>query len=623
MRQEVVMTIGFCQNCGHALVEGSHFCGECGAGVEVPATPTAPTTPAAPAAPLPPPAPSAPRKRPAWLLPVIAGGVAAVAIVAAVVVLTQDDEPKQAAAGEIFLEEATSTGRDPFTPSVDTNTAPPPVILEPVAVTAATTTLAPSTLAPTTLTPTPVPSSVAPTTLAPTTLAPTTSVAVPTTVAGLPVRTVNGAAPGLYGGTQNNAACDPEQMISFLMASPDKALAWAGVQGIGPADIPTYVRSLTPVVLRADTRVTNHGFANGVATSNPSILQRGTAVLVDQFGIPRARCSCGNPLTPPIPITTSPTYVGDPWPGFDPSAVVVVTNVTNVVVNNFVVVDLNGGYFGRRPPKATPTGVVTDGPIYIDSLCDLFPQAPECLPPTTTTTTTTLPSSSSTLAEPVLGTGDIQFTLRWSSTADLDLAVIDPDGEEIYYGSRTSSSGGQLDVDSNALCSEAVPNPVENIFWPTGQSIDGTYTVAVSYFNECGQGTGPQAFRLTALINGVPVTLTPVQASLRQQVGDQLSGQGDRKVYSVTKTPVPPVTTVAPTTTLTPPATQTSSAPTSRPPTENVPASSIAPVGSPPPTAEPGEPIDLATYCAEMYPPPEIGPQNPWYTLCMHDPTVS
>jgi hypothetical protein len=54
-----------------------------------------------------------------------------------------------------------------------------------------------------------------------------------------------------------------------------------------------------------------------------------------------------------------------------------------------------------------------------------------------------------------------------------------------------------------------------------------------------------------------------------------------------------------------------------------VPASSIAPVGSPPPTAEPGEPIDLATYCAEMYPPPEIGPENPWYTLCMHDPTVS
>jgi hypothetical protein len=615
------MTIGFCQNCGHALVEGSHFCGECGAGVESPSAPPppAPSISAAPAAPLPPPAPAAHRKRPAWLVPVVAACVAVVAIVAAVVVMTRDDDTSTSAGpGEIFLEEATSNGRDPFTPSVDTNTAPPPVILEPVAVTASTTTLAPTTLAPTT-------TSVGATTTAAgttTTIAITTTGVSTTTLPGLPVRTVNGAAPGLYGGTQDNAACDPEQMISFLMASPDKAMAWAGVQGIGPADIPTYIRSLTPVVLRADTRVTNHGFANGVATSNPSILQRGTAVLVDQFGIPRARCSCGNPLTPPIPITSSPTYVGDPWPGFDPSAVVVVTNVTNVVVNNFVVVDLNGGYFGRRPPKATPTGVVTDGPIYIDSLCDLFPQAAECLPPTTTTTTTTLPASSSTLAEPVLGTGDIQFTLRWSSTADLDLAVIDPNGEEIYYGSRTSSSGGQLDVDSNALCSAAVANPVENVFWPTGQSIDGTYTVAVSYFNECGEATGPQQFRLSALVNGVPVTLTPAQASLRQQVGDQLAAQGDRKVYTVTKTPNPPATTVAPTTTATP-STQTSAAPTSRPPTENVPASSIAPVGSPPPTVEPGEPIDLATYCAEMYPPPEIGPENPWYTLCMHDPTVS
>lgn len=611
-------TIGFCQQCGHALVEGSHFCGECGARVEPTAAPLPPpSSPSAPAQSAPAPAPAPARKRPAWLAPVIAGCVAAVAIVAAVVVvMSRDDEPSVGGGpGEIFLEEARSTGRDPFTPSVDTNTAPPPVILEPVAVDV-TTSIATSTTASTTTVSPPASFTPFPTTAAPTTSESTT--VAPSAAGGL--RTVNGAAPGLYGGTQNNASCDAEQMIAFLSADPVKAAAWAGVQGIAPADIATYIRSLTPVVLRADTRVTNHGFANGVATSNPSILQRGTAVLVDQFGIPRARCSCGNPLTPPLPQATTPVYVGDPWPGFDPSAVIVVTNVTNVVVNNFVLVELNGGYFGRRPPKANPTGAVADGPIYVDSLCDLFPQAPECLPPTTTTTTPA--ASSTTLAEPVLGTGDVQFTLRWSSTADLDLAVIDPNGEEIYYGSRTSSSGGQLDVDSNALCSTAVSNPVENVFWPTGASIDGTYTVAVSYFNECGTGTGPQQFRLTALIDGTPVTLTPVQASLRQQVGDQLAAQGDRKVYTVTKTPNPPATTAAPTTT-TPPATQTSAAPTTRPPTENVPATSVAPVGSPPPTAEPGEPIDLATYCAAMYPPPEIGPENPWYTLCMHDPTVS
>ena len=35
---------------------------------------------------------------------------------------------------------------------------------------------------------------------------------------------------------------------------------------ISVADIPTYVGNLTPMQLRADTRVTNHGFVDGHAT---------------------------------------------------------------------------------------------------------------------------------------------------------------------------------------------------------------------------------------------------------------------------------------------------------------------------------------------------------------------
>ena len=66
-----------------------------------------------------------------------------------------------------------------------------------------------------------------------------------------------------------------------------------------PGSVPAFLRGLTPVVLRADTRVTNHGFRDGSATSFQSVLQAGTAVLVDDHGAPRVRCACGNPLKAP------------------------------------------------------------------------------------------------------------------------------------------------------------------------------------------------------------------------------------------------------------------------------------------------------------------------------------
>ena len=66
-----------------------------------------------------------------------------------------------------------------------------------------------------------------------------------------------------------------------------------------PAGIGAYVDSLTPVVLTDDTLVTNHGYRDGHATTLPAVLQAGTAVMVDTLGVPRVKCNCGNPLTPP------------------------------------------------------------------------------------------------------------------------------------------------------------------------------------------------------------------------------------------------------------------------------------------------------------------------------------
>ena len=551
--------------------------------------PTGPPPPVGP-----PPPPPNPQRRNTLIIV----GIGAILALVAVFVFTGKDDDDDSTTGtgstsaEIFLEPATAVGADPFTASVDTNTAPPPVRLTPTATTvsASTTTTLPATTVP----PTSVPTSAAPAT--------TAQPATATTVAPVQgIRSVDAAAPGLYGGTRNNAACDREQMIAYLTNTPEKAAAWAGAQGITVAAIPDFIRSLTPMVLRADTRVTNFGFRNGVANPKQAVLQMGTAVLVDEYGVPRARCSCGNPLAPPTAQPAGTRWVGDPWPGFDPTTVIVVVNVTNVVVNEFVIVDLNGGYLVRPSSKTAPTTDVADGEILVDWVCDLYPDAPECQEPVVVETT---------LPEPVLGTGDIQFTLRWTTTADLDLAVVDPLGEVISYSSPLSTTGGQLDVDSNSSCSAAVGNPVENVFWPVGQSPPGDYTIIVSYYAECGSGTGPQAYTLDVLIDGVPVE---VRAGFLRQTSGTVNQPGDQVRSTVTKpdfTPgATPTTTVAPT--VPPTAAPNTSLPAS-------PGTVAPPTPGGPTTTTPPE--TLEQYCTRMYPVP--GHWMDW-TLCMHDPTVA
>jgi hypothetical protein len=173
--------------------------------------------------------------------------------------------------------------------------------------------------------------------------------------------------------------CDPTKLVTFLQENEAKAKAWANTLGVAVSEIPTYVSSLTSVLLRADTRVTNHGFDNGNATAVQSVLEAGTAVLVDHFGVPRVKCFCGNPLVEPEPVKTNPSYTGPQWQGFQPSVVQVVTPAPQPVTV-IVVVDVKTGEpFGR------PVG--TDGGGDVNAT----------LPPRgATSTTTTVPATTST-----------------------------------------------------------------------------------------------------------------------------------------------------------------------------------------------------------------------------------
>lgn len=95
------------------------------------------------------------------------------------------------------------------------------------------------------------------------------------------------------------------------------------------------------------------------------------------------------------------------------------------------------------------------------------------------------------------GTGDVQVTLTWSKSVDLDLHVTDPGYEEIYYNNDESSSGGKLDIDNK--CSNFVMGKPENVFWPTGGAPSGTYKVVVRYYTSCDDsGSVPYTVRVVA-----------------------------------------------------------------------------------------------------------------------------
>jgi hypothetical protein len=105
-----------------------------------------------------------------------------------------------------------------------------------------------------------------------------------------------------------------------------------------------------------------------------------------------------------------------------------------------------------------------------------------------------------------VGSGDVRVTLSWADANDLDLHVIDPNGEEIYYDNPTSASGGTLDVDANPGCVGSTVTPVENVFWPSGSAPSGTYTVLVNYYQNCPGGAATPGFSVETLVDGTETT---------------------------------------------------------------------------------------------------------------------
>jgi hypothetical protein len=159
---------------------------------------------------------------------------------------------------------------------------------------------------------------------------------------------VKGGEVGLYGGTLELGSCDRDQLATYLEEHPNKAAAWAEVRGVPVTDIRAHLSRLTPLILRTDTLVTNHGYVDGVATAFPSVLQAGTAVLVDDYGVPAVRCYCGNPLTAAPDLGPGTTFEGKKWKGWKPERLVRITPADEVI-DNFTAVDVATDSLFTRP----------------------------------------------------------------------------------------------------------------------------------------------------------------------------------------------------------------------------------------------------------------------------------
>jgi hypothetical protein len=260
-----------------------------------------------------------------------------------------------------------------------------------------------------------------------------------------------GGLPGLYGGTRNYVTCDAGKLVRFLEQNPRKAAAWAFTLGIKTSQIRHYVSQLTPVLLRTETRVTNHGYENGIAIPIQSVLEAGTAVFVNRYGEPVVKCYCGNPLTAPV-LYTAPVYTGPLWTGFSTTQITIIQQSTTII-NTFTLYDPSNGMTFTRTAGANGH----DGP-YNGSSTTTTTSPPPATPTTPQTTSTATQQSApaehpsvSLSPNPVAQGAAVTLTASgFAPGASLQITVNRPDGAVEHYALSAGADGSGTYTFSNA-----------------------------------------------------------------------------------------------------------------------------------------------------------------------------
>ena len=280
---------------------------------------------------------------------------------------------------------------------------------------------------------------------------------------------------GTFGGTGSDLVCDRDLLINSLKANPQALAAWAQVLGVEPTikAVAEYISTLHPVTLTRDTRVTNHTFVNGRAVPFQSILAAGTAVLVDDYGNPVARCRCGNPLLKPIFIPEAvciacpPAYTPPPACPYTQTTTIKRRYYpdryyTNASYDEIFIQRFTSNCYAAypEPPRVT----IID--VYNPRLKPRRPvrtPVPTVPPPQQTATPppTQQPSTNPTASwSPSSGPVCVSYTLSvsgFSPNHELDFTLTRPDGVAENYPLSTDSTGaGSYTFNPTAECANDV-----------------------------------------------------------------------------------------------------------------------------------------------------------------------
>ncbi len=105
--------------------------------------------------------------------------------------------------------------------------------------------------------------------------------------------------------------------------------------------------------------------------------------------------------------------------------------------------------------------------------------------------------------------GDIEVSLSWNTSADLQLLVRDPGGVAIFDDNPNPATGGILGESGNVNCVPAASGaPVSYIYWPLTTWRPGTYEVEVWYQNACVELPPQVDFTLRVEVLGQPIINT-------------------------------------------------------------------------------------------------------------------
>jgi hypothetical protein len=110
--------------------------------------------------------------------------------------------------------------------------------------------------------------------------------------------------------------------------------------------------------------------------------------------------------------------------------------------------------------------------------------------------------------------GRIQVVLGWEDGNDLDLGVVCPNRQVIFFNNRRAC-GGELDLDQNVFSVEQ--RPVENIVFPDDPP-PGTYRIVVKNNNQRVPGGRASAFRVTVRQEGQPDRVLTGEAPFNQEI---------------------------------------------------------------------------------------------------------